>query len=105
MFKENNQPELFRFEYDLPKKMQNRLKVPQEKVFNHLIFRNIKESDYKGLYSDVASRPNVPVNILVALLVVNYLVPRAQGFVLRVIFTYGKDIIYPASQDDNSALR
>ncbi len=69
MFKENNQPELFSFEIDLPKKMQNRLNNTQEKAFYHLIFRNIKESDYKVLYSDVASRPNVPVNILVASLV------------------------------------
>lgn len=69
MFKENNQPELFSFENDLPKKMQNRLNNTQEKAFYHLIFRNIKEGDYKDLYSSVASRPNVPVNILVASLV------------------------------------
>ena len=69
MFKENNQPELFSFEYDLPKKMLNRLNNTQEKAFYHLISRNIKEGDYKDLYSDVASRPNVPVNILVAPLV------------------------------------
>lgn len=69
MFKENNQPELFSFENDLPEKIRNKLNNTQEKSFYKLIFRNIKESDYKVLYSDLASRPNVPVNILVASLV------------------------------------
>ena len=69
MFKENSQPELFSFESDLPKKMQDKLNNTQEKAFYHLIFRNIKEDDYKVLYSDVASRPNTPVNILVAAIV------------------------------------
>jgi hypothetical protein len=69
MFKENNQPKLFSFENNLPEKMQDRLNNTQEKAFYHLIFRNIKESDYKNLYSNISSRPNVPVNILVASLV------------------------------------
>ena len=40
-----------------------------EKAFYNLIFRNIKESDYKVLFSDNRSRPNAPVNILISALV------------------------------------
>ena len=69
MFKENNQPELFSFTQDLPGKIQNKLSKTEESAFYNLVFRNINESDYKVLYSESASRPNTPVNILVASLI------------------------------------
>ncbi len=69
MFKENNQPDLFSFELELAKEQQKLLEKSSEKAFYHLIFLNIKESDYKVLYSDNVSRPNTPVNILVSALV------------------------------------
>lgn len=69
MFKENNQPELFSFVQELPGKMQNKLSHTEESAFYHLVFRNINENDYKVLYSESASRPNTPVNILVASLI------------------------------------
>lgn len=69
MFKENNQAHLFTFENDLPKKLQDKLADTPEAAFNRLIFRNIKESDYKVLYSDKKSRPNTAVNILVSALI------------------------------------
>ncbi len=70
MFKENNQPELFNFENQLlDKEQQKLLDKTAEKAFYNIIFRNIKETDYKVLYSDNASRPNVAVNILVSALI------------------------------------
>ena len=41
----------------------------QEKAFYNLIFRSIKEIDYKVLFSESVSRPNAPVNILVSALI------------------------------------
>ncbi len=69
MFKENNQPELFSFETELSDQLRKSLDQTPEKAFYNLIFRNINESDYKILYSDKASRPNTPVNILISALV------------------------------------
>ena len=67
MFKANDQPDLFTFETQLLDSEQQKLlyKTP-EKAFYDLIFTNIKESDYKVLFSDKASRPNVAVNILIS---------------------------------------
>ena len=69
MFKENNQPSLISFELELAKEQQKLLEKTPEKAFYDLIFSNIKENDYKVLFSDKASRPNAPVNILVSALV------------------------------------
>ncbi len=69
MFKENNQPEIFTFEADLEKKQRDKLDDTKEKWFNRLIFRNIREVDFRPLYSNNYSRPNVPVNMLVSALI------------------------------------
>ena len=69
MFKANNQPGLFSFEDELNKKQRDLLKGSKEKWFYHLILRNINEMDFRALYSDKASRPNAPVNILVSALI------------------------------------
>ena len=69
MFKENNQLGLYSFENELPEVVRKRLDRTQEKSFYNLVFRNINERDYKALFSDKASRPNVPVNILVGSLI------------------------------------
>ncbi len=69
MFNANNQPELFTFESELSKKQRELLESSKKKWFYYLILWNIKESDFKALYSDKASRPNVPVNILVSALI------------------------------------
>lgn len=70
MFKTNNQPDLFTFETQLLDNEQKKLleKTP-EKAFYNLIFRNVKESDYKILFSEKGSRPNTPVNILISALI------------------------------------
>ena len=66
MFKLNNQPALFSFENELCKKQRDLLAGSKEKWFHHLIFRNIREQDFQPLFSEKASRPNVPINILVS---------------------------------------
>ncbi len=68
MFKRNNQPKLFSFETELSKKQRGLLDVSKEKWFYKLILRNINENNFKTLYSEKASRPNVAVNILVSAL-------------------------------------
>ena len=70
MFKANNQTDLFSFENQLLDNEQKKLlEKTQEKSFYNLIFRNIKETDYKVLFSDSASRPNAAVNILISALI------------------------------------
>lgn len=73
MFKANNQPELFSFENELSNKVRKALEGSKEKWFYYLILRNINETDFKALYSDKASRPNTPVNILVSALILKEL--------------------------------
>ncbi len=70
MFKTNNQAELFTFEKQLLDNVQQQLleKTP-ENAFYNIIFSHIKESDYKVLFSEKGSRPNVPVNVLVSALI------------------------------------
>lgn len=69
MFKENNQLGLYSFKNELPEVVRKRLDRTQEKSFYNLVFRNINERDYKVLFSDKASRPNIPVNILIGSLI------------------------------------
>ena len=73
MFKQNSQPSLFSFESELSKKQQGFLKDSKEKHFYELIFCNIKETDFKDLYSNIASRPNTAVNILVSAIILKEL--------------------------------
>ena len=73
MFKANNQPGLFSFEDEPSKKQRDALDSSKEKWFYHLILRNINETDFRVLYSDKASRPNAPVNILVSALILKEL--------------------------------
>lgn len=69
MFRTNNQTKLFSFENELSKKQRNTLESSKEKWFYHLILRNIKENNFRKIFSDKASRPNAPVNILVSVLI------------------------------------
>lgn len=69
MFVPNNQPQLLSFETELNQKLRDALSNSKEKWFYHLIFSNIKEFNFRSLYSDQASRPNVPVNVLISALI------------------------------------
>jgi len=73
MFLQNNQPSLFNFENDLSNKQREMLEKTKEKWFYKLIFCNINESIFKPLYSENASRPNIPANILVSSLILREL--------------------------------
>jgi len=73
MFKTNDQPELFSFEDELNKRQHQQLKRSKEKWFYHLILRNVNEMDFKALFSDKASRPNAPINVLVSALILKEL--------------------------------
>jgi hypothetical protein len=73
MFKSNNQPELFNFALELSEKQRSLLQKTKEKWFYDLVFCNIDESKFRGLYSEKASRPNVAVNILVSALILKEL--------------------------------
>ncbi len=73
MFKPNNQPSLITFETELSDKQRKLLEKSKEKWFNSLILRNIDENDFKLLYSEISSRPNSAVNILVSALILKEL--------------------------------
>jgi len=73
MFKSNSQPGLFSFEIELSKIQRDLLEISKEKWFYNLILRNINENNFKPLYSEKASRPNVAVNILVSALILKEL--------------------------------
>ena len=70
MFKKNTshqQPALISAASDLPEKQRKRLENSWAATFYHEFFSRIDESAFAVLYSEVGSRPNVPVNVLVGL--------------------------------------
>jgi hypothetical protein len=72
MFRKNErhqQKDLFSFHESLPESYQKLLKESEEYKFYELIFCNIDEDIFKILYSEVESRPNAPVNSMVATLI------------------------------------
>jgi len=73
MFKSNSQPGLFSFEMELCKMQRDLLEISKEKWFYNLILKNVNENNFKPLYSEKASRPNVAVNILVSALILKEL--------------------------------
>ncbi|HED37100.1 MAG TPA: transposase [Ignavibacteria bacterium] len=73
MFKPNNQPSLITFEAELSEKQKKLLERSKEKWFYQLILQHINENLFKVLYSKMASRPNVAVNILVSALILKEL--------------------------------
>lgn len=70
MFKKNlnhSGTRLFDFTDNLPEKLQSRLSKSWAKIFYEEVFCKIDESKFKDMYSDNASRPNFPINILISL--------------------------------------
>jgi hypothetical protein len=75
MFRKNTshlQSSLFGIASQLPKAKLKKLKKSKEYDFYQLVFCNINEKDFSVLYSDNSSRPNAPVNSLVASIVLLY---------------------------------
>lgn len=70
MFRKNDQHQqtpMFSTLDDLPAKQRKRLENSWAATFYHHFFSRIDEDIFAILYSDQASRPNVPVNVLVGL--------------------------------------
>jgi len=70
MFKKNTkhqQPALISAASELPEKQRKRLENSWAGTFYQEFFCRIDEEAFAVLYSEVASRPNVPVNVLVGL--------------------------------------
>ena len=75
MFRKNTshlQSSLFGIESQLPKAKLKKLRKSKEYDFYRLVFCNINEKDFSVLYSDNSSRPNAPVNSLVASIILLY---------------------------------
>ena len=75
MFRKNTshrQPSLFGIVSQLSEGKLKKLKNSKEYDFYRLVFCKIKEQDFAVLYSDVSSRPNAPVNSLVASIILMY---------------------------------
>jgi hypothetical protein len=75
MFRKNTshlQSSLFGIASQLPKAKLKKLKKSKEYDFYRLIFCGINEKDFSVLYSDNSSRPNAPVNSLVASIILLY---------------------------------
>lgn len=60
------QQSLFGFDVQLPESKLKKLLASKEALFYKLIFCSIQENDFSFLYSNNGSRPNSPVNTLVA---------------------------------------
>jgi hypothetical protein len=70
MYRKNQkhlQPLLISNVSDLPEDQQQRLETSWAGVFYRDFFNRIKEDTFAVLYSDIASRPNTPVNVLLGL--------------------------------------
>ena len=75
MFRKNTshlQPSLFGIASQLPKAKLKKLKKSKEYDFYRFVFCQINEKDFSVLYSDSCSRPNAPVNSLVASIILMY---------------------------------
>jgi hypothetical protein len=70
--KKHEQIKMFGFLNTLPEKMVREILDSEEYAFYELIFRNIDESNYRNLYSEIDSRPNAPVNCLVSALILKH---------------------------------
>lgn len=70
MFRENKkhqQVTLFGMVHQLPVGVKKILDESWSPAFRKLVFEKIEERRYAGLYSDIVSRPNFPVNVWVGL--------------------------------------
>ena len=75
MFKKNTkhtQTNMFGYANMMSPKMQKELQNSEEQKFYEYIFCNIKEEDFSCLYSEEGSRPNAPVNTMVAAILLQH---------------------------------
>jgi len=72
MFKRNTehiQADIFSLYNTIPEKMKKVVKISEHYVFYNFICCNIKEAIFSKLYSNKKSRPNAPINAMVASLI------------------------------------
>ena len=62
------------------------LKNSWAETFRNIIMPNIDEEPYRGLYSDVSSRPNTPVNYLIGLLIIKSLLGLSDEELINSAF-------------------
>lgn len=76
MFRSNEthrQQDIFGIEAQLPSELRKRLRESEEYAFYEQVFCRIPEAVFADLYSDSpATRPNVPVNVLVGALILQH---------------------------------
>lgn len=72
MFCKNNRQQTSLFDpiKQMPKYLQDILNKSWAKAFNEHIFSKINEESFSVLYSDKASRPNSPINVIIGLLII-----------------------------------
>lgn len=75
MFRKNTkhtQSNIFGYANIISEKLANELQESEEQKFYELVFCNIREEDFAPLYSEIDSRPNVPVNCLVSAILLQH---------------------------------
>jgi hypothetical protein len=82
----HRQPALISTVNDLPEKYQTILKNSWAHTFYHEFFTLINEEAFSVLYSDVASRPNIPVNVLLGLEVLKAAKGYSDNELYEVLF-------------------
>lgn len=87
----HRQKQLFSFLNILPKGMRERLENSIFPLFYEEVFCKIDEQLFAPLYSEKASRPNCPVNILVGLEILKHLFNLSDK---QLFDTYARDIGY-----------
>lgn len=87
----HRQKQVFGFLNILPEKMRKRLEESIFPLFYEEVFCKIDEELFAPLYSEKASRPNCPVNILVGLEILKHLFGLSDE---RLFDTYSRDLGY-----------
>lgn len=85
MFRENKghlQISFFDLERQLSARKRKKIEESEEYNFYQLVFCKIKEKDFAVLYSENGSRPNAPVNTLVASIILLH----RKGWTIRQLF-------------------
>ncbi|MBM2814319.1 MAG: transposase [Ignavibacteria bacterium] len=70
--KKHSQSSFFGIQNTLPSRLKKKLLTSSQHYFYQTIFCNINEQDFSPLYSDKVSRPNAPINCLVAALILKH---------------------------------
>lgn len=70
--KKHRQSSFFGIQNTLPPRLKKKVLNSYQQYFYNTIFCNINEQDFSSLYSDKVSRPNAPINCLVAAIILKH---------------------------------